>query len=216
MKMMDKGVIIIGAGGHAKVVVSTLIAANIKIGGIFDDDPDKWGKTILGVKIIGSLSGIDRDSTEQALIAVGDNKTRKDIAGRFPHLRWITIVHPDAYVHPSVHLGKGTAVFAKAVIQPDTSVGDHCIVNTGATIDHDCQIDNYVHISPGVNLAGGVRLGEGVFCGIGGKAITGVTVGKWTTIGAGGVIINDLPEYSLAVGVPAKVTDRIKKYKDDK
>ena len=102
------------------------------------------------------------------------------------------------------------------MIQPDTSVGDHCIVNTGATIDHDCQIDNYVHISPGVNLAGGVRLGEGVFCGIGGKAITGVTVGKWTTIGAGGVIINDLPEYSLAVGVPAKVTDRIKKYKDDK
>jgi sugar O-acyltransferase (sialic acid O-acetyltransferase NeuD family) len=212
---MDKGVTILGAGGHAKVVISTLISANIKINKILDDNPDKWGSWIFDIEITGPLSKIGQSSREHAVIAIGDNKTRKSIMEKFQHVQWVTaVIHPDAYVHPSVRLGKGTVVFAKAVVQPDAVIGDHCIVNTGATIDHDCRIGNYVHISPGVNLAGEVCLEEGVFCGIGGKAITGITVGRWSTIGAGGVIINDLPEYSLAIGIPAKVI-RIEQNRDN-
>lgn len=210
---MDKGVIIIGAGGHAKVVISTLIASGIKVNKIFDDNPDKWGSCIFDIEITGPLSKIDIHSTELALTAIGDNKVRKDIVSRFRHLHWITVVHPSAYVDPTVFLGNGTIVFANAVIQPDTFIGDHCIINTSATIDHDCRIGNYVHISPGVNLAGDVQLEDGVFCGIGGKIINGMTIGTWATIGAGAVVINGLPGYSLAVGVPAKVIGYVK---DDK
>lgn len=211
---LDKGVIIIGAGGHAKVVISTLIASGIKVKIIYDDNPDKWGSSIFDIGIVGPLSSIGYDSEEQAITAIGDNRTRKDIVDRFPHLRWINVAHPTAYVHPTVHLGKGTVIFAKAVVQPDTFIGNHCIINTGATIDHDCRIGNYIHISPGTNLAGDVQLEDGVFCGIGGSIINGVTIGKWTTIGAGGVVTNDLPGYSLAVGVPAKVISCLEKNQD--
>ena len=211
---MDKGVTILGAGGHAKVVISTLMSAGFQIKRILDDNPDKWGSRIFDIDVTGPFSRIDPGSTEHAVIAIGDNKTRKRIAEKLQHVRWVTaVIHPDAYVHPSVRLGRGTVVFAKAAVQPDTVIGDHCVVNTGGTIDHDCRIGNYVHIAPGVNLAGEVCLGEGVFCGIGGKAITGITVGRWSTVGAGGVVINDLPEYSLAVGIPARVI-RIKQNRD--
>ena len=99
---MDKGVTILGAGGHAKVVISTLLSANIKIQRILDDNPEKWGSSIFDIEVTGPLSEIDFDSAEQALTAIGDNKTRKDIVNRFPRLHWITAVHPTAYVHPSV------------------------------------------------------------------------------------------------------------------
>jgi sugar O-acyltransferase (sialic acid O-acetyltransferase NeuD family) len=206
---MEKSVIVIGAGGHAKVVISTLIASGIKVEKIFDDNPDKWGGHLFDIEITGPLSQIDPCSDEPALTAIGDNRVRKDIVNRFKNLHWINVVHPSAFVDPTVSLGRGTVVFANAVIQADTSIGDHCIINTGATIDHDCRIGNYVHVSPGVNMAGDVHLEEGVFCGIGGKLINGIRIGKWTTIGAGGVVINDIPEYSLAIGVPAKVISSI-------
>lgn len=202
---MEKDVIVIGAGGHAKVVISTLIASGYRVSKIVDDDADKWGKSIFDIKIAGPLSTLDDSNTEPVLAAIGSNKTRRDIVSRFHYLRWITVVHPSAYVHPTARIGEGTVVFAKAVVQPDTSIGEHCIINTGATIDHDCVIGDYVHVSPGVNLAGEVRLEDGVFCGIGSKVINGITIGKWAILGAGSVVIHDLPEGSLSVGVPAKV-----------
>lgn len=211
---MKKDVIVIGAGGHAKVVISTLIASGYRVSKIVDDDPDKWGKSIFDIKIAGPLSMLDDSSSEPVLAAIGNNRTRKDVATRFNHLRWVTVVHPSAYVHPTVRIGGGTVVFAKAVVQPDTLIGKHCIINTGATIDHDCRIGDYVHISPGVNLAGDVHLEEGVFCGIGSKIINGMTIGKWATVGAGGVVIHDLPGGSVSVGVPARVIKYIEIDKD--
>jgi len=208
---MNNRLIVLGAGGHAKVVVSTVIEAGIEIEGIYDDDPGKWGKSVLGIPIKGPFSMIDESEWSNAVIAIGDNRTRRAIAEKFVNLQWASIVHPNAYVHSSVHLGGGTVVFAKAVIQPDSVVGEHCIVNTGATIDHDCRIGNYVHVAPGVNLAGEVTLGDGVFCGIGTKAIGGISIGNWTVVGAGSAVVRDLPEYSLAFGVPARVSRQIDK-----
>jgi len=208
---MGDGLIVIGAGGHAKVVVSTIFAAGMTVTAIYDDDKEKWGGEILGCKILGPLSMIDFSSGESAIMAIGNNYVRMRLASRFEKLDWVTIIHPEAYVHSSVHIGTGTVVFAGAVIQPDAFIGNHCIVNSGATIDHDCVIGDYVHISPGANLAGDVKIDEGAFLGIGSAAIVGITVGKWTTIGAGGVIIHDIPPNAVAVGVPAKAI----KYKEN-
>lgn len=196
-------VYVIGGGGHAKVVIATLQAAGKTIAGVLDDEAAKHGTTLLGVPVLGPVERA-RESEHEAVIAVGDNGTRRRIAERLAGVRWATAVHPAAVVHPSVTVGEGTVVFAGAVVQPDTRLGRHVIVNTGATVDHDGELADYVHVAPGSHLAGNVRLGEGTFLGIGSAAVPGVSVGAWATVGAGAVVVKDLPANVTAVGAPAK------------
>lgn len=195
---------VIGAGGHAKVVISTLQAVGYNPQAIFDDDPKKWGMRLLEIPVVGPLSEFERSTSVRAVIAIGDNARRRFFAERLQKTDWVTVVHPHAYVHTSVQLGPGTVVFAGAVIQPDTIVGAHCIINTGATVDHDCVIGDYVHLAPGTHLAGEVQLGEGVFGGIGSVITPRVKIDSWTTVGAGGVVVRDLPARVVAIGIPAK------------
>ena len=204
--MSAEPVVVIGAGGHGKVVVSTLLAAGIRIPCVLDDDREKWGSEIFGVPVRGPVSdGVG--SGRVGVLGIGRNGERKRIAEAL-NLDWATVIHPHAWVHPSVSLGAGSVVFAGAMIQPDTVIGRHVIVNTGAMIDHDCEIGDYAHVAPGVKLSGGVRLGEGVFLGIGSCAIPSVQVGEWTTVGAGAAVVSDLPSEVIAVGVPARVLER--------
>lgn len=202
---MGKGIIVIGGGGHAKVLISTLMELGIEIKGVYDDDPQKHGKDLLGSKILGPIFMIDSSSRGDAVLGIGDNITRRAFAERFKHLRWQTVVHPRAFVHRSVTLGEGTVVFAGAVVQPDVAIGRHCIVNTNAAIDHDCVIGDYVHLAPGTCLAGNVSVGEGTFLGTGGVGIIGITIGRWSVLGAGAVATTNIPDNVTAVGVPARV-----------
>lgn len=197
-------VVVIGASGHAKVVISALQACDLEVEAAFDDDPAKWGGLILGVSISGPVEEALGGSCRRAVIGVGDNRSRKDLAERLEGLAWVTVVHPSAWVHSSVELGAGTVVFAHGVIQPDSVLGKHVIVNTGATIDHDCTIGDYVHVAPGANLAGRVTVEEGVLFGVGSRAIPGAQAGRWSTIAAGAVVTRDVPADSIAVGVPAR------------
>ena len=199
-------VVVIGAGGHGKVVVSTLIAAGVDVPCVLDDDRQKWGLEILGVPVRGPVADATKNG-DAGILGIGQNPERRRIAEMLK-LEWTTVVHPTAFIHPSVHLGEGSVVFAGAIIQPGTVIGRHAIVNTGALIDHDCEIGDFAHVAPGVQLAGEVALGDGVFFGIGACAIPGIKVGGWTTVGAGAVVIDDLPSGVTAVGVPARVLDR--------
>lgn len=192
---------VLGAGGHARVVVSTLRAAGFTVAGLYDDDPAKWGTSLAGVPVLGPLD----QATGLAVIGIGHNPTRRSIAARLRTLTWISVVHPAAWVDPSVRLGAGTVVFAGTVIQPDAVLGDHIIVNTGATVDHDCVLGDFVHVAPGCHLAGHVALGTGAFLGIGSAAVPGVRIGAWATVGAGGVVIADVPDGAVAVGVPTHI-----------
>ncbi len=192
------GIVVIGAGGHAKVVISTLAARGLPIAAVFDDDDTKWGMDAQGIPV----SRTERERGGGAIIGIGDNAQRRDVASTLK-FEWQTVVHPSAYVHPSAKLGRGTVIFAGAVVQPDVVIGDHVIVNTGATVDHDCIVGDYVHLAPGVHLAGSVRVGEGAFLGIGSVVIPGVEIGPWSTLGAGAVAIRDLAAGGVAVGVPA-------------
>ncbi len=196
-------VLVIGAGGHAKVVIATLRAAGLAVAGVLDDDAAKHGRMVLGVPVVGAVERA-AEGDHEAVIAVGHNATRKRISESLPGLRWATVVHPSAVVHETVRLGAGTVVFAGAVVQPDTRLGAHTIINTGASADHDNDLGDYVHLAPGVRLAGDVTLEEGVFMGIASAALPGVRIGAWTTVGAGGVVTRDLPGGVTAVGVPAR------------
>jgi len=203
--MMGDSVIVIGGGGHAKVVVSTLLDAMIEVQAIYDDNPTKWGTDLCGVRIVGPVSELDGSSEGKAVLAIGDNRTRSAVATRFQNLNWLTLVHPRAIVHSTASIGKGSVIFAGAVVQPDVVIGDHCIINSNATVDHDCRIYDCAHVGPGACLAGEVSVREGAFLGAGVVAIVGTTIGEWSIVGAGGVVVRDIPANVTAVGIPARV-----------
>jgi len=201
---MEKELILIGASGHAKVVLSVALANQKKILGYFDDNPELLNQIFSNYSVLGDTSFLATHSGS-AIFSMGNNAHRKKIAERHPlFTQWETLVHPSAIVHPSVKLGKGTVVFAGAIIQPDVVIGDHCIINTGATVDHDCVIGNYVHLAPGVHLAGGVEVNEGAFLGIGSVVIPNLKIGEWSQIGAGGVVVNNILAKKMVMGIPAK------------
>ncbi len=194
----EEGVVVVGAGGHAKVLMSTLAARGIPIAAVFDDDAAKWGTDARGTRV----SRIERERGGPGIIGIGDNTRRREVA-RVLKFDWQTVVHPAAWVDPSATLGRGTVVCAGAIVQADAVIGDHVIVNTGATVDHDCIVDDYAHLAPGVHLAGAVHVGEGAFLGTGSVVTPGVKIGRWSTLGAGAVAIRNVLDGVVVVGVPA-------------
>jgi sugar O-acyltransferase (sialic acid O-acetyltransferase NeuD family) len=195
---------LIGAGGHAKVVIRALQDLGHNIAAIFDDDLQRQGGFLRGIPIIVPIERICEYPRRPTVVAVGDNAKRRNIAKQYD-LPWMTIVHPQAFVDVSVHLGRGTLVLPHAVVQVDSFLGEHVIVNTAATIDHDCSIGDYTHIAPGAHLAGGIKIGSEVLFGIGAVALPDTMIGDGVTVGAGAVVIRNLPDYTTAVGIPAKI-----------
>jgi len=192
---------ILGLGGHSKVVIGAAVASGVQIRALFDDDSRKHGSVFCGYKIIGNIGDA---SSGEGIIAIGNNKTRKEISGKLNNIEWRTVIHPSAIIGEGVFIGAGTVVMAGVVIQTGAKIGRHCILNTGACIDHDCEIGDYSHVAPNCSIAGGVKIETGAFVGIGSSIIQYIKVGKWTTLGAGSVVISDIPSGCLAVGVPAK------------
>ena len=196
-------VAIIGAGGHAKVVASTLLAQGHQVIGFYDDNSETWGSSILGIPIIGPVSDLTSDRCDGAIVGVGDNKVRKNLVRRMD-LNWITAIHPFSWVHPDVLIGVGTVICAGSIVQPGARIGAHVILNTKASVDHDCAVGDYVHISV-AHLAGGATAEEGAFLALGSTVLPGLHVGAWALLGAGSVATKDIPPGSIAVGNPARV-----------
>lgn len=197
--------IVLGAGGHAKVVVGTLESLGKRACALYDDDLEKVGMKVMGVEVLGAISGLNSALTSSAVAAIGNNEARKTITEGFNGFEWLTVIHPMAYVHPSVKIGNGTVVFAGAIIQPGAVIGEHCIINTGAVVEHDCVLEDFAHVAPGSKIAGGVRIGEGTLIGIGVSIVPKVKIGEWTIVGAGGSVVCDLPSRVKAYGVPARI-----------
>lgn len=206
-RMTRRRVVILGAGGHAKVVIAAADAAGLDVGGVYDDRADLLGTQILGRRVLGPLAAAARASFDGAVLAVGDNGLRKRLAEQL-EFRWLTVVHPSAWVHESVSLGDGAVVFANAAIQPDAAVGPHAVVNTGATVDHDCLIGAFAQVGPGAHLSGNVRVGVGAFIGTGAAVKQGLEIGEWSTVGLGAAVISPVPAGVTVVGVPARVAEK--------
>jgi sugar O-acyltransferase (sialic acid O-acetyltransferase NeuD family) len=199
-----KGIIVIGSGGQARVVISTCRAAGIPLEAVYDDDPTRWGKDLMGVPIYGPVDEILRRSDYPVIVGVGDARTRRLLTQRLD-LNWGTVVHPHSFVDPSAQLGPGTVVFSGAVVQPETQIGAHAIINTSATVDHNCILEDYVQVAPGANLCGNVSVGAGTFVGANAVVLENLKLGQWAIVGAGAVVIRDLPDQVVAVGCPAQV-----------
>lgn len=200
----NKDIYLIGAGGHAKVILALLEESGYKCRGIYDDDEKLWGATLWNIPINGPVGALPDRSGISAVIAIGNNDIRRRVSEMFKNIHWETLMHPHCWVHSSVILGAGTVVFAGAVIQPDTVIGKQTIINTCASIDHDCHIGDYCHIAPGCHIAGGVSIGRNTLIGIGSSIVPYVSVTSDSIVGAGAAVITNIPNSGVYTGVPAK------------
>jgi UDP-perosamine 4-acetyltransferase len=206
--MTKPQVVIVGSGGHAKVVIELIRAQGLyNIAGCTDADPAS--KDVLGVPLLGSdacLPELLARGISHAFIAIGSNSLRLRLGREVEGMGFtlINAISPQAAISPSARLGVGIAIMAGAVINAEALIDDLAIINTGSCIDHDCRIGTAAHIAPGSALAGGVDVGQQVFVGAGAVAIPGIKIGDGAVVGAGGVVIRELPPNTVAVGVPAR------------
>lgn len=193
--------LIYGAGGNARVVLSILVASGEKIDGIFDDN---WKEAVLpGHEILGVYDATILPAA-RLVIAIGDNQDRESAATRISH-SFGQAIHPTAIVDDSVKSGLGIVIVHNAVVQAGCCIGNHVIINTAAIVDHECILGDFVHIGPGVTLCGGVRVGECTLVGAGSVLLPRVNIGKKCVIGAGSVVIRDVPDYAKVAGNPARI-----------
>ena len=194
-------VLVIGAGGHAKVVIDAVRAAGFTVAGVVGRAGDAG--TVLGHAVLHDASDVQADGF---IVAIGDNAAR---ARTFEHHLErgetpVSIVHPSAVVAKGVTVGDGAFVAAGVVVNVDAWIGANAILNTGCTVDHDCVVADHALIGPTASLCGGVEVGEGVLLGAGASVVPGARIGEWSIVGAGAAVVSDLPPRSVCVGVPAR------------
>lgn len=202
---------VLGAGGHAKVVVDAIRAMGLGVAGLSDRAPGIAQVKFPDVEIVDDEALLGR-AAELLMMAngvggAGDTAPRRRLFEKFKSrgFRFLTVVHPSAIVAPDVVLGEGVQIMAGAVVQPGARIGANTIVNTRAVVDHDCDVGAHCHIASGAVLASTVTVGEGAHIGAGATVIQLVRIGAGALVGAGAAVIRDVPSGARALGVPAKI-----------
>lgn len=204
-------VLIVGAGGHGKVVLDILRAGKAqKPVGFIDSDPSLRETRISGLPVFGSsnmLRKLRQQKIGHAIIAIGDNRTRRRYMALLAEndFELVNAIHPFSSVSKTASLGQNVVVAAGAVIGPESRIADGVIVNTAAIVDHECIVEEGVHLCPGSRLAGRVRVGANAFIGLGANVIQCLSIGESAIVGAGAAVIGDVPSFATVVGVPARV-----------
>lgn len=204
---MNKGVVIVGAGGHAKVCIELLRAMDVSVACCIGGEDS--GDRCLDLPVYKGDAHLERlraEGHDAAFIAIGSNALRQRL-GRFARqlgYRLVNAISPAATISPTASLGAGVAIMAGAVVNASSTIADLTIINTLASVDHDCQIEEAAHIAPHCGLAGNVSVGERTFLGVGCKVIPEIVIGPDVLAGAGSVIVSNVPAGSRIAGVPAK------------
>jgi sugar O-acyltransferase (sialic acid O-acetyltransferase NeuD family) len=206
--------LLLGAGGHARVVAETALATGRFSRIAFLDDrcsgpaqlPDQLGWPVIG-PFAAALDPQVRQQFPAALVAIGNAAVRLQWLPRLGAAGYLlpVVIHPTAWMSPSAQIGIGSVVFAQAAIQAQAVIGSGAILNTGCSVDHDAQLGDGVHICPGARLAGEVQVGDRSWIGIGASVTQQILIGADVTVGAGAAVVRDLPDGVTAVGVPARV-----------
>jgi len=216
---MTESVIIIGAGGHAKVLLNALQLSATNVIGLTDSDIENHGSRLLGCPVLGNDSIIDTYDQNDVRLIMGIGSTEPGSSRRttFEHFvakgfSFSNCIHPSAIVAPDVSLGHGSQIMAGTIVQPGCTIGINTIINTRASIDHDCEIGDHTHIAPGATLSGDVRVGHNAHVGAGGTIIQGISIGDRAMVVAGASVTRDIAPGERVAGVPAKVLKKHAKY----
>jgi sugar O-acyltransferase (sialic acid O-acetyltransferase NeuD family) len=209
-----KRLAIVGASGHGKVVADIAEYCGWEEVVFFDDAFPKK-KTLEGWSIVGDTQNFlsSMINFNGCIVAIGDNITRLEKTNflLLSGAPVISLIHPSAIVSKYSSIKLGSVVKANVVIDAFSKIGLACILGTSATLAHDCKLMDAVHVSPGANLAGSVEVDQCTWLGIGSTINQGLSIGKNVIIGAGSVVINDMPDNVVAVGIPSKVIKSNKK-----
>ena len=201
----ENKLLIIGAGGHGRVVADIAILCGYEEVYFLDDNfseenrkPNVIGKTSDFYKYIDS---------HKFIVAVGNNCVRKKIQEMILQNGGAvaTLIHPSAVVGSNVSIGAGTVVMANAVINAGTAIGNGSIINTCSSVDHDCVVEEFTHVSVGAHVAGTVRIGKLTMIGAGATVINNVDICSDCMIGAGAVVVCDIKDSGTYIGVPARM-----------
>jgi len=209
--------IVLCAGGHARVVIDILTRGGRAVMGLTDANPALHGTRLGGVSIIGDDGAVlERDPRSVILVnALGNGTMKVGDSGLGPRRALFTrfkdkgfsfaqVISPNAMIAGEVVLGEGCHVLTGAIIHPGSEIGDNTIINTGAQIDHDNRIGPHCHIAPGAVLCGAVSVGAGSHIGAGAVIVQGVTVGENAIVGAGAVVVSDVQAGATVLGHPAR------------
>jgi sugar O-acyltransferase (sialic acid O-acetyltransferase NeuD family) len=209
---MKTDLIIIGAGGHAKVLIDCLLnQRNCNIMGILDNNTSMHGQRVLGIPVLGGddkISEFPADAVKlvNAIGSVDVPVRRQLVFQQFKDVgyQFYSVIHANACIGQGVQLGEGVQVMAGAILQTECYIGDNVLINTGASIDHEVQLGNHTHIAPGVVISANVLIGDESHIGARAVIIQGLKIGKRCLVGAGAVVVNDVGAGERVVGVPAK------------
>ena len=203
----NRDVVLLGAGGHAKVLLDTLSIAGIRVKGIIDPVLAGTKELWRGITVIGNDDDLLEMNPDSVVLVNGigslpSNMIRKRLYSNLKAagFQFMSVVHPSVLMGTGVTLGEGVQIMAGVVVQADTVIGSNSIINTGALLDHDCKIDGNVHIAPGVVISGGVMIGEGAHIGTGSAIIQNVSIGADAIVGAGTVVVKDVPAHHKILG----------------
>jgi len=210
--MKREPIFVIGASGHAKVIIDIIEKeGKYEIAGLIDSFKNK-GDELLGYTILGKENEIAElaqlHSVSAVIIAIGDNWTRHLVMERISknatELKFASVVHPSAQIAKNVQIGEGVVIMAGAVVNTDSVIGDFTIINTKASIDHDGKMMPFSSVAPGVTAGGNVTIGSYTAISIGATIKHNITIGQHALIGAGAVLLHDCADNTIMYGVPAK------------
>ena len=211
-----KKVVIIGAGGFGREVIEIFKDQNRlqkqwEILGFIDENSALSGKIINNFSVLGGLDWFENNRDVGCVIAIGDPKTKKRIADFLEKkdVLFYNAIHPSVIISEFVNLGNDVIICAGSILTVNILIKNHVILNLNNTVGHDSVIEDYCSIMPGVSINGENHIGNGVYIGTGATFIQKVQVGEWSIIGAGAVVIEDIPDHVVAVGIPAKAKKKI-------
>ena len=212
---MEDGYVVLGAGGHAKIILDIMKLNHINICGLTDAVLTE-NDTCMGYPVLGTddvLPELKEKGINKAVMGIGHvgayqvrNKVYEFALSKgfdFPNM-----IHPEAVVADTVSMKQGIAVCAGAVVNPEVSIGNLCIINTLSIIEHEAHIGNGVHIAPHTTILGGACVGDNSFIGAGSIILQGVHVGRNCIIGAGSVVLKDIEDDCVVVGNPGRIIRR--------
>ena len=205
-----KNVVILGAGGFAREVLSFLkLTNNYKIVGFTDANPLLKGKFINDFPVLGDdnvLKNLIKKNVSLAFVAVGKSGIREVLFKKICDLGFkpLNVIHPSAVISPNVSLGQGIIIYPNATINTNVCIGNSVLINSNASIGHDVKIEDFVNICPGVNISGTVKIGESAFLGIGCSVLENVVIGHKAIIGGGALVSKNVLPETTVVGIPAR------------